>query len=427
METARVLLPTDGQPIRTIADYERIGGYQGLTKALTQMRPEDVILEVKRAGLRGRGGGGYPTGLKWAKGAVREEEPKYFCCNAAEGEPGTLKDRYLMRQNPYQVLEGLVIGAYAVGARQAYLCVKAYFTEEIQAVERAVKEATARGCLGRRILGTPVGIELTIIKGPSSYLFGEETAMLEVIEGRAPMPRRSPPYPTERGLFGKPTVVNNAETLSNVPHILRRGADWFCRIGTSQCPGTMLFSLTGAVARPGVYELPMGTPLRELIHTHGGGIRGGRRLKAVFPGGPSNGLLTEASLDVRMDFDSLSAAGSGLGSGGPIVFDESACIVRAALDFCTFFMQESCGQCPTCRLGTSNLAEALRQLEDGEGTAETIARLDQVPKFVNGTGLCTVVDGAANVVESTMRFFRSEYLAHVQQRGCPIRSARRLK
>lgn len=426
METMRVLLPTNGRPIRTIADYEQTGGYQGLTKALTQMRPEDVILEVKRAGLRGRGGAGYPTGLKWAKGAVREEEPKYFCCNAAEGEPGTLKDRHLMRQNPYQVLEGLVIGAYAVGARQAYLCIKEYFTEEIQALERAIVEATARGYLGRRIVGTPVGIELTVIKGPGSYLLGEETGMLEVIEGHAPMPRPSPPYPTERGLFGKPTVVNNAETLSNVPNIIRRGADWFRGIGTSQCPGTMLFSLTGAVARPGVYELPMGTPLRELIYMHGGGIRDGRRLKAVFPGGPSNGLLTEASLDVGMDFDSLSAAGSGLGSGGPIVFDESACLVRTALDFCTFFMRESCGQCPTCRMGTANLAEALRQLEDGEGTDETIARLDQIPTFVNGTGLCTVVDGAANVVESTMRFFRPEYLAHVRQHGCPLRSARLL-
>lgn len=416
--TTRILLATNGQPVSTLADYERTGGYQALAKVLTRMRPEDVILEVKRSRLRGRGGGGYPTGLKWAKGAVREEEPKYFCCNAAEGEPGTLKDRYLIRQNPHQLLEGLIIGAYAVGARQAYLCIKHHFTDEIRVLEQAITEAKARGYLGRQIMGTSVDMELTVIKGPASYLYGEETAMLEVIEGRAPMPRQSPPYPTERGLFGKPTVVNNVETLANIPHIIRHGANWFLGIGTSQCPGTMVFSLTGAVERPGTYELPMGTPLRELIYTHGGGIAGGRRLKAVFPGGPSNTILTESSLDVGMDYDSLQAIGSGLGSGGPIVFDDTACMVGVALDLCAFFMNESCGQCPPCRMGTSNLTEALRQLEDGRGNAETIERLDQLPKFVKDTGFCTLIDGAANVVESTMRFFRAEYRAHVQEKGC---------
>ena len=422
--TTYSLLSPPGQPVRTLAEYERVGGYQALAKALTRMRPEDVILEVKRAGLRGRGGAGYPTGLKWAKGAVREESPKYFCCNAAEGEPGTLKDRHLITHNPHQLLEGLIIGAYAIGARRAYLCIKHHFAEAIEALEQAIAEAGARGYLGHRIMGTGVDLELTLVKGPNSYLYGEETAMLEVIEGRAPMPRQSPPYPTERGLFGKPTVVNNVETLSNIPHIIGHGADWFLKTGTDRCPGTMVFSLTGAVERPGVYELPMGTPLRDLIYTHGGGMAGGRRLKAVFPGGPSNTILTESSLDVRMDYDSLPAAGSGLGSGGAIVFDESACMVKAALDLCAFFMKESCGQCPTCRMGTANLVDALRQLEEGRGTADTIERLDQLPKFVDGTGLCTLIDGAAHVVESTMRFFRAEYLAHVQEKGCWARRGR---
>jgi NADH-quinone oxidoreductase subunit F len=403
-----------------LKEYIKTGGYEGLKKALTGMKPADVIAEIQKAGLRGRGGAGFPTWKKWDQVAKSNQTTKYLCANAGEHEPGTFKDRHLIRKNPHLIIEGALLAAYAVGAGEAYLYVNGEFHEEIEIIKKAMAEAKAKGFWGDDILRTGVSIHLKFAPGSGSYVAGEETGMLEVIEGRPAKPRPKPPYyPSYMGLYNKPTVVNNAETLANVPLIIHHGADWYRGIGTGQAFGTVLFSLSGDVNRTGVYELPLGTPLRTLIEEYGLGVKDGRSVKAVLPGGPSNGFVTEENLDVGLDFESLKAIGSGIGSGGVIVYNDQACIVRTMLEFEKFFARESCGQCPPCQLGTQNLATILQRFEDGHGSWDDLAYLAHLCEIIKGRGYCYLVTGAAILLESSMKHFRYEYELHMQGKNCP--------
>ena len=407
---AGTILLLDG-PVPSVEAYLDGGGGQGLTAALKRS-PEEVIEEVHRSGLRGRGGAGFPTGMKWR--TVREDPcpTKFIACNAAEGEPGTFKDRWLLRMNPYQLVEGVGIAAHAVGAKRAYIGIKAGFGPEIQRLRQAMEEMAARDLIG------PVPIEY--VEGPDEYLFGEEKALLEVIEGNDPLPRVVPPW--MEGLFREqdspnPTAVNNVETLANVPHILREGAEWFRSFGTEDSPGTMLFTLCGDVRHPGVYELPLGFSLRELVYGIGGGPPEGRELKAVFPGA-SNTVISPEQLDTPLAFDTMRAVGTGLGSAGFVVYDDSACIVRATLSFSRFLYVESCAQCPACKHGTGAITELLERIDRGEGSeidAETILARALT---VTDAQRCALPTGETLIAQSALQMFGSEFAEHFG-RGCP--------
>jgi NADH-quinone oxidoreductase subunit F len=400
-----------GEGMSSLDDYIAAGGGRALASAL-ESSPQEVIDEVKRSGLRGRGGAGFPTGAKWE--AVRSNPcaTKFVICNAAEGEPGTFKDRWLVRHNPYQVIEGLAIAASVIGAERAFIAIKRAFGREIRVLRRAIAEMRGSDMLG------PVPIE--IVPGPDEYLFGEEKALLEVIEGNEPLPRILPPY--QVGLFARqgsanPTVVNNVETLANVPHVLSRGPEWFRSFGTETSPGTMVFTLCGDVLRPGVYELPLGLPLRTLLYEIGGGSPEGRALKAVFPGA-SNAVLSPGQFDTPMDFDSMRAVGSGLGSGAFVAYDESACIVRATLAFSRFLYVESCGQCPACKRGSEEITDCLEAIERGEGSEADVETALARSLTVTGGQRCALPIGEARLVQSTIRAFEGELREHLG-RPCP--------
>jgi NADH-quinone oxidoreductase subunit F len=402
--------------------YVQKGGYSGLRRAV-QLGPSGVLETVKKSGLRGRGGAGFPTWKKWEMVVQQKESRKYLCCNAAEDEPGTFKDRYLLRANPHQLIEGAIISAYALGADEAYLYINGRFEEELQFMEEALQKSKEEGHWGRPMEGSARTIELKVTRSPGSYVAGEETALLEVIEGRVAAPRQKPPYyPAVHGLFGKPTAVNNAETISNIPHIIREGAEWFRTIGTATSPGALIFTLTGDVNRPGLYELPLGTSLRELIEVYGDGVKDGRRLKAVFPGGPSNTIIPADQIDVALDFDSLKAIGSGLGTGAVIVMSEDVCMVRSAIEYARFFSRESCGQCPPCKLGTVHLSEILEKIESGQGTEKEVQQVEQVCGMIKGRGYCYLLTGASIAVESIFKHFQHEFDAHVEGAKCPAAS-----
>jgi NADH-quinone oxidoreductase subunit F len=408
-----VILPE--KPIETLDDYLAQGGGEGLKRALA-LSPEQVREEVRRSGLRGRGGAGFPTGIKWQTVGTHPCPTRYFVCNAAEGEPGTFKDRTLIRRNPYQLLEGLQIGAYAVGARRCFIGMKTSFEREYQRLRKALEEMAARG-----LIHTPV----ELVRGPEDYLLGEEKALLEVIEGKEAMPREMDNPPYQLGLFTRtlydvyepnPTAVNNAETLSHVPHILRNGADWFRSMGTPDTPGTMVFTISGDVQTPGVHELEMGTPLRELIEVWGGGTGPGRKVKAVMSG-VTNAVITAAHLDTPLDFGSMRRIGSGLGSGGFIVYDDTACMVRLAYRYAEFLWLESCGQCTSCKNGGHTATLHLRRLVEGRGTGVDLgAALQAAIKAPSGTR-CFLPNELAQVVPSVVEAFRSEFAAHFL-RGC---------
>jgi NADH:ubiquinone oxidoreductase subunit F (NADH-binding) len=397
--------------IRSLDEYVEGGGGRGLAAAL-ERAPEDVIDVVRRSGLRGRGGAGFPTGIKWR--TVREDPcpTKYMVCNAAEGEPGTFKDRWLLRMNPYQVLEGLAIAAHAVGAQTAYLGIKAGFEREVERLEQSLREMTDRDMLG------PIPIEL--VPGPDEYLFGEEKALLEVIEGNLPLPRIVPPW--MEGLFRKPgspnpTAVNNAETLANVPHIIREGAEWFRSFGTEDSPGTMLFTLTGDVRHSGVYELPLGLTLRELVYGLGGGPPEGRELKAVFPGASST-VISPEQLDTPLGFDPMRAVGTALGSGGFVVYDDSACIVRATLAFSRFLYVESCAQCPACKHGTGAITGLLERIDRGDGSDGDVETILARALTVTDAQRCALPTGETLIAQSAVQVFGHEFAEHFG-RGCP--------
>jgi NADH-quinone oxidoreductase subunit F len=399
------------EPIATLDDYLSAGGGQGLTEAMKRP-PEEVVEEIRRSGLRGRGGAGFPTGIKWR--TVREDPSpiKFAVCNAAEGEPGTFKDRWLLRMNPYQMVEGLAVAAYAVSAAKSYIGIKAGFEREIARLEQAMEEMAARDMLG------PAPMEL--VGGPDEYLFGEEKALLEVIEGNPPLPRIVPPF--MEGLFRtpgspNPTLVNNVETLSNVPHILRNGADWFRSLGTDRSPGTMVFTLSGDVTLPGLYELPLGFSLRDLVHTIGGGPPEGRTVKAILPGA-SNTVLVPEQLDTPLDFDSMKAVGSGLGSGGFVVYDDSACMVRVALAFSRFLYVESCAQCPACKHGTGQITELLELVDRGGGSDLDIETILARCLTVTDGQRCALPTGESLLVQSAVQLFGQEFAEH-GGKGCP--------
>jgi NADH-quinone oxidoreductase subunit F len=407
MSRDTVLLPD--RPA-SIEDYLAAGGGEALRAALDK-GPEWAIDEVRRSGLRGRGGAGFPTGIKWRTVRGEGAETRYLAVNAAEGEPGTFKDRWIIRMNPYQVLEGIAIAAFAVGAEKAFVGIKAGFEREIGRLGAAMGEMEARGMLGP----TPI----QVVPGPDEYLFGEEKALLEVIEGNAPLPRVVPPY--MEGLFRapgrpNPTVVNNVETLANVPHILREGADRYRSIGTDSSPGTMVFTVVGDVRHPGMYEVPLGMPLRDLIVGIAGGPAEGRELRAIFPGASSTVLVPE-QLDTPLDFDAMRQVGSGLGSGGFVVYDDTACMVRTTLAFCRFLYIESCAQCPACKHGSGQITELLERLERGEGTDADLDTILARAYTVTDAQKCALPTGTSLVSQSALQLFDEEFAAHVRL-GC---------
>lgn len=416
----RLVQKLEGDPWE-IEGYLKVGGYEAWKRCVAGLKAEDIVAELKKAGLRGRGGAGFPTGVKWDKVLNHRVKEHYFVCNAGEHEPGTFKDRHLLKTLPHQLIEGCLIAAHTVQAKAAFIYVNHEYEEERANLKKALAQATARGFVGKNVLGSGYDIEIQVFEGHGSYVAGEETAMLESMQGRPAMPRQKPPfYPTDFGLYGKPTLVNNVETLCNIPRILYKGAAWFTEVGTEKCPGTMMFSLSGSVNRPGVYEMPMGVTIRELIEKCGGGVAGGRQIKAVFPGGPAFSMVTADQLDLQMDFDSLKKAGTGLGSAGTIVIDDATCMVAATLKYSNFFKVESCGQCPPCRMGTNNLATLMAKIEEGQGTQKDMDSLLQLCGFVKGTGYCTLVTGAAVLVQSSVKLFQKEYEEHIRLQRCPF-------
>ncbi|MEW6245549.1 MAG: NADH-quinone oxidoreductase subunit NuoF [Nitrospirota bacterium] len=394
----------------SLADYERAGGYQALRKTLGKIAPADVTAIVVKSGLRGRGGAGFPTGIKWGFLPKDYQGPRYLCCNADESEPGTFKDRQLIERDPHQVIEGILLACYAIGAETAYIYIRGEFALGAAILERALSEAGAAGYIGRNILGTGVNIDVWIHRGAGAYICGEETALLESLEGKRGLPRVKPPFPATHGLYGKPTVVNNVETLANLPHILNRGAEWFASIGSPpKSTGTRIFCVSGHVRRPGNYEVPMGITFRELIFEHAGGMRSDKSLKAFIPGGASAPFLTPDHLDVKMDFESVAQAGSMLGSGGVTVMEEGTSMVWATLRLMEFFYHESCGKCTPCREGSSWLVQTMRRILAKRGRREDLETLTDLCQNIAGRTVCAFGDAEVAPVMSTLKYWRHEY------------------
>jgi NADH-quinone oxidoreductase subunit F len=404
------------QRIQVYLDH---GGYQAARKAL-RMEPGEIIDQVKRSGLRGRGGAGFPTGLKWGYLPRESDTPKIIAVNTDEGEPGTFKDRALVEQDPHQVIEGVLIAAYAVGAKRAYVYIRGEFFLGVKRWIKAIADAYEYGFLGQNILGSGFDLDMSVHRGAGAYICGEETAMLESLEGKRGMPRMKPPYPATEGLFGLPTLVQNIETLACIPHIILRGPEWFTGIGTGESTGPKIFSVSGCVSRPGNYELPLGVPLRELIELHAGGVPGGRQIKAVIPGGASTPLLPAGALDVQMSFEGLAAAGSALGTGGVIVLDESVCIVEATRRLSKFFAHESCGRCTPCRIGSQRLFEVLDRIETGQGKPGDIDLLQKLIDGIDGHTFCPMGSALVNPVRSALEHFYPEFEYHMTHKGCLV-------
>jgi NADH-quinone oxidoreductase subunit F len=384
------------------------GAYSTLATAFG-MRPVDVINEVKRANLRGRGGAGFPTGLKWELCSRVPGSQKYLLCNADEGEPGTFKDRFILLQDPHLLIEGMVISGFAIGAERGYIYLRYEYPTALVVLEKAIEQAYAKGYLGKNILGKGVNFDLSVHRGAGAYICGEETALIESLEGKRGQPRIRPPFPASQGAWRKPTVINNVETLSNIPYVIAMGADAYAKIGEETSPGPKLYGVSGMVNKPGVYELPMGTTLREIIYTHCGGIKGGKKLKAIIPGGASTPILTEQHLDVKMDFNSLVSAGSMLGSGAVMVMDETVNLVNVAYVLVRFFAHESCGKCTPCREGTSWLYQVYSRLMHGEGKPDDIDLLLYICDTVKGKCFCPLGEGAIQPVLSSIKYFREDY------------------
>ncbi|HEV8334981.1 MAG TPA: NADH-quinone oxidoreductase subunit NuoF [Candidatus Polarisedimenticolia bacterium] len=407
----------------TLEAYLQGGGYRALARALKEMTPEQVVEEVKASGLRGRGGAGFPTGMKWGF-MPKGPGPKYLVLNADESEPGTFKDRLLLERDPHLVLEGFLIGCYAVGCHHGFIYIRGEFVRPYRILLQAVQEARARGYVGKNLLGSGYDLEITVYRGAGAYICGEETALLESLEGKLGHPRLKPPFPAQVGLYGKPTSVNNVETVANVPMIVEMGANWYGNIGRPKNTGPKLFCLSGHVRRPGVYEFPLGIPLRELIYQHAGGmLRDDRPLKAVVPGGSSVPVLRADQIDVLMDFDSLAAAGTLLGSAGVIVMDDSVCMVDALLNLARFYAHESCGQCTPCREGTGWYVQILERLERGAGRKSDLDLLLDLSDRIQGNTICPLGDAVAMPVRSYVTQFREEFEEHVATRRCPRAAA----
>ncbi|MBI3754222.1 MAG: NADH-quinone oxidoreductase subunit NuoF [Deltaproteobacteria bacterium] len=399
--------------------YLKNGGYQALPNAL-KMQTDTLIQLVKDSGLRGRGGAGFSTGLKWSFITKDPTIPKYLCCNADEGEPGTFKDRAIIEKDPHELIEGMIIACYAIGAQAAYIYIRGEFDFGARRLEQAIYEAEQKGYLGKNILNSNFNCDIYVHKGAGAYICGEETALIESIEGKRGQPRIKPPFPAQVGLFGKPTVINNVETLSCIPHIVNKGPKWFASIGPEKSPGPKIFGVSGHVKKPGLYELPMGTPLREVIFTHAGGIRDGKKFKAAIPGGVSAPMLTEKDLDTPMDFDSMAAKGTMLGSAGVIVMDDTTCIVKVAMRTMGFFRHESCGKCTPCREGTDWTYKVLHRIEHGEGKEGDVKLLENLCGNIFGRTFCPLGDGAVMALRGALKNFRDEFLYHVKNKKCMV-------
>jgi NADH-quinone oxidoreductase subunit F len=402
-----------------LKEYRGRGGYDALDKALKQLSPEQVLQEVADSGLRGRGGAGFPTGKKWAFTAEAPDTPHYVVLNGGEDEPGSKKDRLLMENLPHLVLEGILLTSYAVKAAKAYLYINAAYKDAIRSMEEALAEAKEAGYCGAQIRGRDFSLEVLFTPAPPNYVAGEDTAALEVIEGKKPWPRQKPPFPATAGLFGKPTAVNNVETLANVPPIVARGTKWYRGFGTADSPGTMIFSLNDEVRRPGVYELPFGTPLRFLIDDCGGGTRDGKKIKAILPGGPSSAFLSAEQLDVALDHSSVRTAGSSIGCGVVRILTEGSCVVEEILRIAEFFAAESCGQCPACRMETNMLATLLKKVQQGGGAAALLDQFGKVIAFNKGKGFCNLINMPGPPIESALKLFRADFDFHLVNGRCP--------
>lgn len=406
----------------TLAVYKKTGGYQAIKKALTEMSPEEIISEVKDAKLNGRGGAGFPAGVKWGFVPKVSEKPKYLCVNADEGEPGTFKDKVIMEEDPHLLIEGIIISCYAIGIHHAYIYIRGEFVFPSKRVQTAIDEAYEAGFLGKNILGSGFNLDVTIHLGAGAYICGEETALIESLEGHQGKPRLKPPFPALVGLFQGPTVVNNVETLSNISAIVERGGKWFASLGTEENGGTKLYALSGHINKPGVYELPMGTPLREIIEVYGGGVKDGKKLKAVIPGGSSTPILLPDEIDVPMDYASLHKIGSMLGSAGIIVFAEGTCMVWALAKLTKFYAHESCGQCTPCREGTGWTNKIVHRIEAGKGKPGDLELLEHITDNMTGTTICPLADAMVMPVKGFLKKFRREFEEHIEKQCCPFKS-----
>ncbi|MEM2091685.1 MAG: NuoF family protein [Candidatus Bathyarchaeia archaeon] len=416
----RLVLRNAGKidPLR-IEDYIVAGGYSALIKCLTKMTPKEVIDEVIASGLRGRGGAGFPTGQKWNFVAREKNTPKYVVANLDEGDPGVFANRTLAEADPHAIIEGMTIAAYAVGAEKGYIYVRAEYPLAVQTLKEALKQAKSMNLIGNNILETQFSFDIELRLGAGAFVAGEETGILASIEGRRAMPRPRPPYPATSGLWGKPTLIQNVETLANVPLIILNGGSWFAKIGTPKCTGTKCFSLTGKVNNPGLIEVPMGITLREVVFEIGGGVPSGRRFKAVLVGGPSGGCLPESLLDLPIDYESLTKAGAIMGSGGIVVIDDESCMVDTAWFFTDFCVDESCGKCVPCRVGLLKMRNILERIMRGEGRLEDLDILTELGEYVRDTSLCGLGQTAPNPVLTTLRYFKDEYIAHIVDKRCP--------
>ena len=410
----------DTPGIDRIEVYRANGGYEALAKALRDFQPDELVEEVKRSGLRGRGGAGFATGMKWSFLPKESSRPRYMCVNCDESEPGTFKDRMIMELNPHLLVEGTIISSYATKVHHAFLYVRGELPYCSEQCERAVSEAYAAGFLGKNILGSGYDLDITVSRGAGAYICGEESALMESLEGKRGYPRLKPPFPAVVGLYGGPTVINNCETIATVPSIVEHGADTYAAYGTEKSKGTRLYCLSGHVNRPGNYELPLGTTMRALIEDFGGGVRDGKQLKAVIPGGSSTPFLLPEHLDIPLDYEAVLKAGSMLGSGGVIVFDEDTCIVGAVLRMTEFYRDESCGKCTPCREGTFWLVQLLERLEEGHGKESDIALLADICDNIAGKSFCPLGDAATSSIVSSIKLFRDEYLHHIQSHACLV-------
>ena len=402
-----------------IEEYIGYDGYAALGKVLTEMTPEQVCQTILDSGLRGRGGGGFPTGRKWQLAAVNKADQKYVACNADEGDPGAFMDRSILEGDPHAVIEAMAIAAYAIGATKGYVYIRAEYPIAVQRLQKAIEDARAYGLLGKNIFGTDFEYDMEIKLGAGAFVCGEETALMNSIEGNRGEPRPRPPFPAQKGLFGKPTILNNVETYANIPQIILNGAEWFQSIGTEKSKGTKVFALGGKIKNTGLVEIPMGTTLRTVIEDIGGGIPNGKKFKAAQTGGPSGGCIPASLIDTPMDYDSLIALGSMMGSGGLIVMDEDTCMVDIAKFFLEFTVEESCGKCAPCRIGTKRLLELLDKITSGNGELEDLDRIEELAKFIKENSACGLGQSAPNPVLSTLQYFRSEYEAHIVDKKCP--------
>ncbi len=409
----------------SIESYLSLGGYKATEKVLT-IGPEETIEMIKRSGLRGRGGAGFPTGVKWETCRKVPSDQKYIICNADEGDPGAFMDRAVLEGNPHSVVEGMIIGAYAIGSDKGYVYIRAEYPLAVERLTHAIEEARTRGYLGKNILNTGFSFDIHLKLGAGAFVCGEETALIASIEGQRGMPRPKPPFPVFSGLWGKPTVINNVETLANIPYIITKGAEWYSSYGTEKSKGTKVFALTGKVRNTGLIEVPMGIPLKDIIFDIGGGIENDKAFKAVQTGGPSGGCIPASMVDLNVDYESLAKVGSIVGSGGMIVLDEDDCMVNVAKYFLAFTQAESCGKCVPCRIGTKRLLEILQRITKGQGEESDIEQLQKLSQDIKAASLCGLGQTAPNPVLSTLNYFREEYEAHIRDKKCPAKVCRDL-